>query len=676
MTAPASGPGADSATPLDPHGARQVRSARGALQVANASGLLAASDVHITERLVRLSGATVGEATALAVALAVRSVRLGSTCLALDGVDELLVGTDDAAGGTEAGDRAEPAVRLPGRDAMLADLMSGPLVTGASGGALDPLVLMDSTDGPLLYLRKYFRQEQTIRDILADRAARRPDVDVDEVVRVVAEVFGDDPHGDRQRVAAMLAATRWTTVLAGGPGTGKTYTVARVLAVLNRLAGGGLRIGMCAPTGRAAAQLQASVDADAAVPSTVQAVTLHRLLGWRPGSTPRHGRGNRLPHDVVVVDETSMLSITAMSRLLDAMRPDARLILVGDPHQLASVEAGAVLADLVDRDLETDAPPEDSAAATLPPTISGAVEFTPDELARLADGVVTLRYGFRFGSQIGRVADAINAGDGERALGLVLSDELPDVEMVAPDDLGAVRDDLVTWGESMRARAVAGDVDGALDALDSHRVLCAHRDGSSGVQGWTARVVDWLTAQPGYPRIVLDPPVAGGLGGIVEWVAGLPILVTANDRQTATFNGDCGVVVRTGAEGDTADAGPLATRWSSRAEGQGQDRSHHPAAVAFRRGATPREVAPTRLADVAPVYAMTIHRSQGSQFDSVTVVLPPAGSELLTRELLYTAITRARSRVRIVGTPDTFLAAVGRRVHRASGLRSAIRPFE
>lgn len=652
------GPQRRDVTAGDPNDARRVRSAGGVLGDANAAGLLAAADVHITERLVALTGRNVGDAARLAAALAVRSVRLGSTCLALDGVDELLASTGDAPGETESG----AGVRLPGRDAMLADLRSSPLVTGATGGELDPLVLMDSDDGPLLYLRKYFRQEQTIREILVDRGGRHPDVDAAEVRAVAADIFGDNPVSARQRLAAEIAATRWTTVLAGGPGTGKTYTVARILAVLHRLSGGTMRVAMCAPTGRAAAQLQASVDADAAIPSTVHAVTVHSLLGWRPGSTPRYGRANKLPHDVVVVDETSMLSMTAMSRLLDAVRPDARLILVGDPDQLASVEAGAVLADLVDRDPEPVGAAAGDSAPVLPDIVD-AVGLDRDERERLGAGVITLRRGFRFGSQIAQVADAVNAGDTERVLDLVLSEEIGDVELVAPDELDAVHSDLVAWGESMRARALAGDTDGALTALDSHRVLCAHREGSAGVQGWTSRVVDWLSARPGHPRIVLDPP-ARGTSGISTWHAGLPLLVTANDRQTGTFNGDCGVVIRTDTAGNEVEGG-----------GSGGRDDVGSRAVAFRRGRVSRLVAPTRLADVAPAYAMTIHRSQGSQFDTVTVVLPPAGSELLTRELLYTAITRATTRVRIVGTPEELTAAVGRRVHRASGLRSRLRPL-
>ncbi|SDU23179.1 exodeoxyribonuclease V subunit alpha [Gordonia westfalica] len=605
---------------------QRVDSATGTLAEWNTAGLLAAADLHITDRLIRMCGEPVSDDARLGAALAIRAVRLGSTCLALDRIGEL------------AGEGAAD-IEMPSPRDLLDALAASPLVTGSDAGPLRPLVVRDSVDGPLVYLQKYFRQEQTIREILDRRARTSPSVDTEALGEAVATVYSSPDDGTLQKLAAAVAATRWTTVLAGGPGTGKTYTVARILAVLDRLQGPGLRIGLCAPTGRAAAQLQASVEAESTLPVTAHAVTLHSLLGWRPGSNPRYGRGRTLPHDVIVVDETSMLSMTAMSRLLDAVRPDARVVFVGDPHQLASVEAGAVLADLVER---TDLP--DAGSEELPATLTQAFDavgldpaaerLDPDDVARLADGVITLRRQFRFGGGISQVAAAVNAGDPDAVLELVTSPDIDDVELVAPDDLDGVAGDILSWGRGLRAAAGKGDAEGALDALDSHRVLCAHREGSWGVRGWTTRITDWLGTTE-----------AEHMG----WYVGQPILVTANDRQTSTFNGDTGVVIA------DPDAGATDS-----------------VRVAFRRGGEIRLLHPTQLADVVSVHAMTIHRSQGSQFDQVTVVLPPAGSELLTRELLYTAITRARSRVRIVGTADVLAAAVNRRVQRASGLRSTL----
>lgn len=607
--------------------ARSFAGAEGVLATLCRSGVLDAADLHITRRLARLCGEPVDEVAQIGAALAVRAVRFGSTCLAVSRVAEIVGPFPDVT-----------PPDLPAPDDLVRALSGSPLVRGADTGPLRPLVLASSADGPLLYLRKYFRQEQLIREALDARELTRPDVDAGAVAAAVEEVFGPAAPGavDLQRLAAQMAAVSWTLVVAGGPGTGKTYTVARILSVLDRLSGGSMRIGLCAPTGRAAAQLQAAVSADDAAPPSVRAVTVHSLLGWRPGSTPRYGRGNKLPYDVVVVDETSMLSMTAMSKLLAAVRPDTRVILVGDPHQLASVEAGAVLADLVDR--EASATP-----VAVPP---GAVDV--HVFAGLADrdrverGVVTLQRGHRFGGGIAQVAAAINRGDADAVVALVADPELSEVSLVPPDELDGVRDDVEAWGAAMSRAGEQGDAAGALDALDAHRVLCAHRDGSWGVQGWSRRVVEWLVGGEAGTWQGRSPGAGTATSAIPH--PGEPLLVTANNRQTAAFNGDSGVVIRSG---DTLE-------------------------VVFRRGSEIRRLHPTRLADVVPLYAMTIHRSQGSQFDGVTVVLPPEGSELLTRELLYTAVTRARRHVRIVGSSDVLAAAVRRRVQRASGLRSPV----
>lgn len=632
-------------------GGRRVAGASGLVAQANAAGLLDAADVHVAMRLARMCGEHVSDTACLAAAFAVRAVRLGSTCLAVDDLDTAV--PEQADGEPEAELTATFVVPAPAD--LAAALQSSPLVRGAAGGPLQPLVVADSADGPLIYLQKYFAQEQTIRTVLAQRAQSSPDTPVADITAAVDAVFGatmDVPPA--QRLATAVAAARWTTILTGGPGTGKTYTVARILAVLERLQSARLHIAVCAPTGRAVAQLQASLDGmragldpdptiGAAAP--VHAVTVHGLLGWRPGSRPRYGRRNRLPHDVVVVDETSMLSVTAMSHLLEAMRPDARLVLVGDPHQLASVEAGAVLADLVERD---------NSGSAVDPVLTALADesaIAPEQRARLADGIVELTRNFRNRGGIAAVAAAVNAGDADRVLDLVASGDCDDVSLVDMQD-GAIADDVVAWGTNLVSAARAGDAVGALRILDAHRVLCAHREGRWGVAGWTRQIAEWLADVPGYPPLY---------AGADMTVAGVPILVTANDRQNNVFNGDCGVVVWGSADGNGGSAGIT--------EGAGSEVS-----VAFRRSefSHPVYVSPTRLPETMLAYAMTIHRSQGSQFDAVTVVLPPADSPLLTRELLYTAITRAKTRVRIVGTPETLRAAVGRRVHRASGLRSEI----
>ena len=607
----------------------RVLQARGLLAVFAQTGVLAPADVHVARRLGELAREA-DEAVLLATALAVRAVRLGSTCLELARLRDVTVDEEQDPADLEA-------LPWPAPDDVERSLRRSPLVVGAATGGLRPLRLVDTDAGPLLYLDRYWRQEQSVRDTLADRALEPPQVDLPQVQEGLRRLFGPAPAPDRQRVAVALAATRWTTVLAGGPGTGKTTTVARVLALLHRP---GLRIALAAPTGKAAARLQESVRAQAAqlgLPPDLTAVTLHRLLGWRPDSRTRfrHDAGDRLPYDVVVVDETSMVSLTMMARLLEAVRPDARLLLVGDPDQLTSVDAGAVLADLVARPVTGR--PDPVLAQLVGPDLTAGDDpqeagLSEVEHDRLRNGIVRLSRGRRFGGTIASLAVAVREGQADRVLELLRSGR-PDVSFVEDGDVGAVQRDVVAAATGVTRAARSGDVDAALARLEDHRLLCAHRHGPHGVALWDRRALSWVAAALGEP---LDSAV---------WYPGQPLLVTRNDHDAKVYNGDTGVVV---------DRGGLV--------------------AAFARGSTPVLLSPSRLADVQTVYAMTIHRSQGSQYDTVSVVLPPTASSLLTRELLYTAITRARTHVRVLGTEESVRAAVGRQVLRASGLRRVVLP--
>jgi exodeoxyribonuclease V alpha subunit len=397
--------------------------------------------------------------------------------------------------------------------------------------------------------------------------------------------------------------------VAGGPGTGKTTTVAMILALLLEQGGDPL-VALAAPTGKAAARLAEAVHAEALRLDVgdalrerllaLDASTLHRLLGWRPGahSRFRHDRGNRLPHDVVIVDETSMVPMSHMARLLEAVRPDARLVLVGDPGQLTSVEAGAVLGDIVG---------------------PGAGE-----------GIVVLDRVHRFGGAIHAVADAIRRGDGDATIAALDAVTWIRDEADAEDEL---RRRAVACARAVMDAAAAGDGAGAIAALGSFRLLCAHRRGPYGVGAWTARIEGWIA------------DAVAGFAAAGEWYVGRPLLVTENDYGLGLYNGDTGVVVA---------AGPGHVR------------------AAFERHGELLEFSPARLAAVDTVYAMTVHKSQGSQFGTAAVLLPEAGSPILTRELLYTAVTRAREALVMVGSEDAIRAAVARPVARASGLRARL----
>jgi exodeoxyribonuclease V alpha subunit len=322
-----------------------------------------------------------------------------------------------------------------------------------------------------------------------------------------------------------------------------------------------------------------------------------------------------------------------MARLLEAVRPDARLVLVGDPEQLASVEAGAVLGDLAG----AAGRPQPELEAAL--RAGGAVvpESSDDE-EPVVHGVVRLDHNWRFRGAIAEFASAVRDGDADTALALLRSApaELSFVEedpaTVTPERLAGLRDDVVRTGLDLIGAAADGDTGAAIRRLDEHRLLCGHRRGPYGVTRWTAEVERWLAAaRPGYD--------AGA-----PWYPGRPLLVTVNDYDLNLFNGDTGVVVHT-------EDGPRAV---------------------FSRDGVPTAFVPARLGSVSTVHAMTVHRSQGSQFGRVSVVLPPAESPLMTRELLYTAVTRAERSVRVIGTEDAVRAAIARPAGRASGLRQRL----
>jgi exodeoxyribonuclease V alpha subunit len=615
----------------DLFGPQQVRRATGRLADFNRVGVLGAADVHVATRLGRL-GPETDESVLLAVALTVRALRHGSVCLDLATVAQVTA--------VEGVDRAVvAALPWPEPTAWTAALGRSPLVAvGADGAADRPL----RSVGGLLYLDRYWRQERSIADML-DRAAARPQptVDPDRVADAVARLFPAE-DSDRQRLAAVVAAHRWVSVLAGGPGTGKTTTVAKLLAVLADQAGDPLRVAMAAPTGKAAARLTEAVagvtsqmDAgDQDRLGTLTASTLHRLLGWRPGARGRfrHDRSNRLPYDVVVVDEASMVSLTLMARLAEALRDDCRLVLVGDPDQLASVEAGAVLGDLVAR--EAAAPGVQPAGLEELVTRDLGDLTDSEQHAALHDGVVRLSHVHRFSGDILDLAEAVRSGRADDVLDVLARDgdavEHVDLDAaVADEQLGNVRADTVAAGEELVRAARSGDASASLDRLDRHRVLCAHREGAYGVRRWSLLMEEWL-------RDAVDGYAREG-----RWYVGRPLMVTSNDYQLRLFNGDTGVVVQ---------------------DGSG-------VRAAFRRDNVVDLLPVSRLSEVQTVHAMSVHRSQGSQFARVTLVLPPADSPLLTRELLYTAITRAKEHVRIVGTAAALAAAVERPIARASGLR-------
>jgi exodeoxyribonuclease V alpha subunit len=523
----------------------------------------------------------------VAVCLALRTPRDGHTCVDFSAARDWAGDIDLAA--------ADHLDWPPAASAWTASLASaGPLV--GRPGDRAPFIL----DGTRFYLARALHEEQQIARRLRDRRG--------------------------EPVAILL----------GGPGTGKTTRVAtRLIEILQDKPEA--RISLAAPTGKAAARMAEALrarlhdetappevrDAPQHVRDAVMAVrplTIHKLLGHRPQGTPRYrfNATTRLDCELVVVDEASMMSSSLMHHLLAALGDSTQLLLVGDPNQLASVDAGSVLGDIA------------RAAAQAGSPLAGRTE------------TLTIRH--RFGPRIGALADAILAGDDHgvaRTLEILEGRWTPpsDPRNTKPDDPGSIR-----WldpGRASLAGLVAEVVDqarrvcdlaadrhtaAALSAQRKLQVLCAHRAGPGGVGGWNARVAERL-----------------GVADGTAWYAGRPVMVTRNNPALDLFNGDVGVVVPGGDDGRMDVAFPMA-------------------------GGEPRLVPVSRLEDVETVHALTIHKSQGSEYEHVVVVLPEHASRIVTRELLYTAVTRASERVTVVGSREVIEAGIRRPIRRATGL--------
>ncbi len=494
-----------------------------------------------------------------------------------------------------------------------------------------------------LYLHRMWHQERQVADFFsaelpadqADPAALR---------QILDQLFGE--AGDNwQKVAAAVALTRQHSVISGGPGTGKTTTVARLLAALLLMEPRRLRICMAAPTGKAAARLTESLGkALQALPvsETIkarfpqEATTLHRLLGARPGTRSlRYHAGNPLHLDVLVVDEASMVDLSMMASLISALPPGARVIFLGDRDQLASVEAGAVLGDIC-RCAEYGYSPQ--RARELEQLTGASIQGTetPDA-PPVRDSLCLLRQSYRFsaGSGIGQLAAAVNQGDVTR-LNAVRVGGYQDIALRTLDSaddwlamLGEISDGYAGVLAMIRQQSAPAEV---LRAFSRFQLLCALREGPFGVSGLNQRIEQRLRQQQR-----LGAPLTGG-----QWYAGRPVMITRNDSTLGLFNGDIGITM-------PDDTGQLKVHFML-PEGD------------------VKAVQPSRLPSHDTAWAMTVHKSQGSEFDHTALVLPPQFSPVLSRELVYTAITRARKQLTIYSDEQLFNRAIQSRTRRRSGL--------
>ncbi|BDI04967.1 exodeoxyribonuclease V subunit alpha [Sphaerotilus microaerophilus] len=588
---------------------------------------------------------------------------------------------------------ASPAVQV---------LAPGVPETGGAGPAT-PLLL----EGGRLYLRRHWREECLVAaEVLArvgpapmpasgavnDLVAEAPPPDPAEVRAWLDRLFTPREPGaplDWQRAACAVALRGRLALITGGPGTGKTYTVARLLALVFALQPPTvpLRIALAAPTGKAAARLKQSIDLalqglrqaqpglldwDLLAQRLAQAHTLHKLLGARPDTRHlRHDARHPLEVDLLVVDEASMVHLELMAALLAALPRRARLLLLGDKDQLASVEAGAVLGDLC-ADAEAGRYGSDTAgwiAACTGAPLPAPYLAAPGEASALAQQTVMLRESRRFHGAIGQLAQAVNAGDASVALQRLQAPGPELAHLADPQPGGVLRlalqgragaeggygPFLQALGERPPPSASVEDhaawVRRVLGAFDRFRLLCALREGDWGVAGLN-RAIEQALRQRG----LIHGGASAGLGN--DWYEGRPVMVTRNDSALGVYNGDVGLALR---------AAP--TPASGQGSGSGPARRAGPLRVWFADGDQLRSVLASRLAAVETAWAMTVHKSQGSEFEHTVLVLPPRANPVATRELVYTGITRARSRFTLVAAqPAVFEQAVRRRTRRASGL--------
>lgn len=507
------------------------------------------------------------------------------------------------------------------------------------GDAPAPMILC----GDRLYLNRMWRNELTVARFF-NEANRVLEMDEVRLASTLNALFPATGETDWQKVAAAVALTRRISVISGGPGTGKTTTVAKLLAALIQIEDSPrCRIRLAAPTGKAAARLTESLgaalrklpltDAQKALIPT-EASTLHRLLGAQPGSQRmRYHAGNPLHLDVLVVDEASMIDLTMMSRLIDALPPHARVVFLGDRDQLASVEAGAVLGDICTYASYGYTPARAQELARLT-GCSLEPDHTPIAGA-LRDSLCLLQKSYRFGSDsgIGQLAAAVNRGD-RHATRTVFDGSFTDIEkksLQSGEEYQAMLEEALQGYQHflscVQQRSQPGQV---IAAFGEYQLLCALREGPFGVTGLNDRLEQLLVQKRKINRQLHS-----------RWYEGRPVMISRNDSALGLFNGDIGIAL---------DRGNGLRVWFQLPDG------------------SVKSVQPSRLPEHETAWAMTVHKSQGSEFNHAALILPTQLSPVVTRELVYTAITRARQRLSLYADERVLSQAIATRTERRSGL--------
>ncbi len=630
------------------------------LRHAQLQGDLRLFDVQFARYMIEVNGEEVPELL-LAAALASNGLSRGDTCIALDSVKNNSLYTNP--------DLRVVRQKLPKLNHWRRVLLSQRVVTEPAKLQADnqapqgvneqpassdktekndalnekplvtPLILDDKNR---LYLARYWMFEQSLaRSIKKLIDAKKPTVDTEKLKEVLNVLFKVSEQPDWQKVAVANAAMNNFSVITGGPGTGKTYTVTALLAVLIEQGVDARKIALAAPTGKAAARLTQSIQNELAgllaklklADDTFEAVTLHSLLGFRPGRVePIHCAEFPMPYEVVIIDEASMIDLPLMARMFEAVSTDTRIVLIGDKDQLHSVESGMVLGDICGG--RSVAEFSQVHCSELSQAGISNLPVTENPGGKISDRIVYLHKSHRAKDEggIGKLAAAINTGDSEQALHLINSDEYPNLSLL-PHSTGHIDKILRELVVPVFANIASAETPAAaLEKMSEIGVLCALRRGNTGAIKINTMVERHLQDQ----RLIdLEQ----------HYYHGRPVMISENNHPLRLYNGDHGLVLH------NEEQVPLVHFAFDDLSG------------------TPKTISPSRLPLHDTFYAMTIHKSQGSEFDTVVVVLPDTDSPILSRELLYTAVTRAKSKVVVIANADQFIGCIDKRSVRQSGLR-------